>query len=286
VKTKSNLAKFSTKDGRSLTYRRMGTGPVLVVHPGGPGFSPAYLGDMAGLWDRHAVVILNPRGVGDSDRPGDRSAYHLEDYVSDLEELRQHLGLERMLLLGYSHGGLVAQAYAFAHPDRVDRLVLAVTSARFGPEQEAATKAAKEKRSGEPWFEEASSAGEDDSDSMTDEQVRDQTFRGMPFNFAKFGPAEAAYLDTFRSEPINGDAQRAFGKELPSLDLRSRLRDITAPTLVITGEEDYICGPVCAAEISAAISGSRQVIVPDAGHFVVFEQRQAFHDEVADFLKS
>jgi proline iminopeptidase len=283
---KSDLAKFNTKDGRSLTYRRSGSGPLLVVHPGGPGFSPVYLGDLAGLGDRHTVVILNPRGVGASDRPADRSAYHLDDYVSDLEELRRHLGLERMLLLGYSHGGLVAQAYAFAHPDRVDRLVLAVTLARFGPEQEAATKAAKEKRSGEPWFEEANSAGEDDSDSTTDEVVRDQTFRGMPFNFAKFGPAEAAYLDTFRSEPINGDAQRAFGTELPSLDLRSRLRDITAPTLVITGEEDYICGPVCAAEISGAIPGSRQVIVPDAGHFVVFEQRQAFHDEVSDFLKS
>src|SRR3977135_3564194 len=104
--------KFTTKDGRALTYRRMGTGPVLVCHPGGPGFSTIYLGDLAGLWDRHTLVILNPRGVGTSDRPADRSAYRLDDYVSDLEELRQHLGLERMLLLGYSHGGLVAQAYA------------------------------------------------------------------------------------------------------------------------------------------------------------------------------
>jgi proline-specific peptidase len=280
------MATFLTTDSRHLTYLRMGTGPVLVCHPGGPGFSPTYLGDLAGLWDRHTLVILNPRGVGASDRPADRSAYHLDDYVSDLEELRQHLGLEQMLLLGYSHGGLVAQAYASAYPERVDRLILAATLARFGPEQEAATQAAKEKRSGQPWFEEANAAGEDDSDSATDEQVRDQTFRGMPFNFAKFGPAEAAYLDTFRSEPINGAAQRVFGQELPSLDLRPRLRDITAPTLVITGEEDFICGPVCAAEISGAIRGAREVIVRDAGHMVVFEQRQAFHDEVADFLAS
>jgi proline-specific peptidase len=277
---------FLTKDGRNLTYRRMGTGPVLVCHPGGPGFSPIYLGDLAGLWDRHTLVILNPRGVGASDRPAARSAYRLDDYVLDLEELRQHLGLERMLLLGYSHGGLVAQAYASAYPGRVARLVLAVTLARFGPEQELATQTAKEKRSGQPWFEEANAAGEDDSDAATDEQVRDQTFRGMPFNFARFGAAEATYLDTFRSEPINGDAQRAFGKELPDLDLRGRLRHITAPTLVITGEDDFICGPVCAAEISAAIPGSREVIVGNAGHFVVFEQRQAFHDEVADFLSA
>ena len=100
--------------------------------------------------------------------------------------------------------------------------------------------------------------------------------RGMPFYFARFGPAEAAYVDTFCLDPINGDAQRAFGSELPGLDLRSRLANITAPTLVITGEDDFICGPVCADEISAAIRGSREVIVPDAGHMLVFEQRRIF----------
>ena len=59
---------------------------------------------------------------------------------------------------------------------------------------------------------------------------------------------------------------------------------ITAPTLVITGEEDFICGPVCAAEMSGAISGAREVIIGDAGHMVFVEQAQAFHDEVAEFL--
>jgi proline iminopeptidase len=278
--------KLTTTDGRELAYKRIGTGPVLVVHPGGPGFSRTYLGDLAGLGDRHTLVILSPRGTGASDRPADVGDYHLDDYVSDLEELREHLGLEQMLLLGYSHGGIVAQAYASAHPRRVSRLVLAVTSARFGPEQEAATRAGREKRSGEAWYPDALAASEDDLDSATDDQVRDNAFRGMPFYFARFGPDEAAYLDTFRSDPINGDAQRVFGSELPNLDLRSRLSNITAPTLVITGEEDFICGPVCAHEISAAIPGAREVIVAEAGHMVVFEQRQAFHDEIAGFLES
>jgi pimeloyl-ACP methyl ester carboxylesterase len=276
--------KFTTQDGRRLTYRRLGTGPVLVVHPGGPGFSSTYLGDLAGLWERYSLVILNPRGTGSSDRPADRGAYHLDDYVSDLEELRQHLDLEQMLLLGYSHGGVVAQAYAAAYPGRVRRLVLASTAARFGPEQEAATKAAKEKRSGEAWYPDAAAAADDESELGTDEEVRDGTFRSMPFYFARFGPAEQGYLDTFRSETINGDALRVFGEEIPSLDLRSQLQNITAPTLVITGEDDFICGPVCAADMTAAIPGAREVIVGDSGHMVFVEQAQRFHDEVADFL--
>jgi proline iminopeptidase len=108
----------------------------------------------------------------------------------------------------------------------------------------------------------------------------------MPFNFARFGPAEVAYLDTWRSEPINVDALRVFSEEVPNLDLRGHLADITAPTLVITGADDYICGPVCAAELSAGIAGAREVIVRDAGHMVVIEQPQVFYDEVADFLGS
>ena len=58
----------------------------------------------------------------------------------------------------------------------------------------------------------------------------------------------------------------------------------TSKTLVITGDDDFICGPVCAEEICAGIPGARMVIVGDAGHMVFVEQPQAFHDEVADFL--
>jgi len=102
---------FKTGDGRKLTYKRMGSGPVLVCHPGGPGFAASEFGDLAGLWERFTLVMLNPRGTAGSDRPSDPRAYQISDYVSDLEELRQHLGLEDMLLLGFSHGGVVAQAY-------------------------------------------------------------------------------------------------------------------------------------------------------------------------------
>ena len=119
------MESFRTGDGRMLTYRREGTGPVLVCHPGGPGFSSRYFGDLAGLGGSFTLVLLNPRGTEGSDRPADPHAYATEDYVGDLEELRVHLGLDRMLLLGHSHGGLVAHAYAAAHPDHVEKLVLA-----------------------------------------------------------------------------------------------------------------------------------------------------------------
>lgn len=277
---------FTTSDGRKLTYRKLGHGPVLVVHPGGPGLSSTYMGDVAGLWEKFTLVVLNPRGTNGSDRPADASAYRLEDYVADLEELRLHLRLERMLLLGYSHGGIVAQAYAIAHPARVRKLVLACTACRFGPEQERERKAAMDKRTGQSWFAEAAAASEESDEGATDEQRRDALFRMMPLYFAHFGPAEAGYLDSFRSESLNADAGRAFGKEVSALDLRGDLAKLKMPTLVITGEEDFICGPACAEDMATAIPGARKVLVGDAGHMVFMEQARAFYDAVSDFLES
>ena len=246
--------------------------------------SPCGSGSLpSGGWCR-ASRRSNSAGTGGSERPEDPHAYRLQDYVSDLEELRDHLRLERMMLLGYSHGGIVAQAYAIAHPGRVRKLVLACTAPRFGPEQAAASQAAKEKRSGQPWFAEATEVDLDGE--MTDDERREAFFRLMPMYFAHFGPAEAGYLDTFRTDPINADAGRVFSQEVETLDLRAGLAHLRVPTLVITGEEDFICGPVCADEIADAIPNAQKVIVGDAGHMIFMEQPQAFHDAVADFLES
>lgn len=281
--------KFTTSDGRKLTYRRMGTGSVLVCHPGGPGFSSSYFADLAGLWERFTLVMLNPRGTGGSDRPSDPRAYQIDDYVTDVEELRGHLGQEQLLLLGHSHGGVVAEAYAAAYPDRVHRLVLASSLARFAPEEEAAMRAGMDKRSGQPWYPDAVAALNEEQEAKftTDKELADIFFREFPLYFARYGEAEAGYADTLRSDPINADALQLFNREIfNTFDLRGRLPKITAPTLVITGEDDFICGPLCAGEITAAIPGAREVIVGDSGHYTFIEQPQAFHDELADFLDS
>jgi pimeloyl-ACP methyl ester carboxylesterase len=279
---------FTSRDGRKLTYRKLGHGPVLVCHPGGPGFSATYFGDLAALWEQFTLIMLNPRGTGGSERPRDPRAYQIDDYVSDLEDLRNHLGLERLVLLGHAHGGVVAMAYAAAYPARVRRLVLASTLARFAPDQEAAMHRGIEKRSAQPWAADAISALEEEQAGhfTTDAELSPLVFRELPLYFAHFGAAEAGYLDTLKSEMINADALKLFNAEIfNTFDLRERLPSITSPTLVITGDEDFICGPVCAEEICAGVKGARMVVVGDAGHQLFVEQPQAFHDEVADFLE-
>ena len=150
-------------------------------------------------------------------------------------------------------------------------------------------RAGMDRRAGRPWYADAVAALEEEQDARftTDQELSDLFFREFPLYFTRYGEAEAGYADTLRSDTINADTLLLFNREIfNTFDLRDRLARITAPTLVITGDDDFICGPMCAAEISAAIPGAREVIVGDAGHMVFVEQAQTFHDEVADFLES
>src|SRR6266511_2760164 len=105
--------------------------PVARLPPGGPGVSAALFADLGGLDRERTLIQLNPRGVDGSD-PAE--TYELEDYAADLEQLREHLGLERIDLFGHSAGGFMSMLYAATWPRRVGKLVLCGSCARFSDE--------------------------------------------------------------------------------------------------------------------------------------------------------
>ena len=280
---------FTTADGRALAYEVVGTdGPTLVCHPGGPGFSSLYFGELAGLDAHLRLVLLQPRGTDGSDAPADRRAYRFADYVDDVEDLRRHLGLERINLFGHSHGGMVALAYAARHPGRVERLILASTAARFAEEQEAAMQAGIEKRADQHWYEDALAAleAEGAGEYSSAEELAELAFREFRLYFAHYGDAEASYLDTLRVEVPNPDPLLLFNAEiLRTFDYRSDLALVDAPTLVLAGDEDFITGPVCARELANAVAGAELEIFPDTGHFIFVEAPDRFRASVLRFLE-
>jgi proline-specific peptidase len=276
---------LTTADGRRLAYKRIGSGPTLVCHGGGPGFSSLYLGNLGGLDEHLELVLLDPRGTGGSGPASDARGYLIEDYAADLEELREHLGLERMLLLGHSHGGVVAVEYASQHPDRVERLILASTLPRHGPEQEEAMQAALLERAGEPWYADAREALETEATGVfDDDELMELCRRMMPFYYARYGEAERAHVESLAGDRPCGDAMRQWEAELwPHFDLRPKLTSVTMPTLVIAGEEDFITGPACAREF-ADLPAAETVLLPGVGHVLHVEAPEAFHSAVLEFL--
>ncbi|HZT83855.1 MAG TPA: alpha/beta hydrolase [Gaiellaceae bacterium] len=274
---------FTTPDGLTLSYERRGRGPLLVCHPGGPGGSAAEFRDFAGLDDTFELVLLSPRGSHGSDPAED---YALGSYVADLEALRAHLGVEGLDLLGFSHGGIVAMAYAAAFGHGVRRLVLAATLAVWSEEAEATMRRMIEVRRGEPWFSEAQAAIEEEQagEFSSAEELVANVRRQMPLYFHRWeGHEEIGHelaADFAKAEPLH-----YFNTvEFPAFDLRSELRTIEAPTLVLVGDNDFIAGPVSAAAMVRELPDARLVTIPGSGHFLYVEQPDAFRSALTDFL--
>ena len=284
------MPSLTTADGRVLAWREIGSGPVLLCHPGGPGCSAAYFGDLPELAARRTLVLLDPRGTGGSDRPADPAGYDLEDYAADVEAVREHLGLERLDLLGHSHGGFVAMAWAGEHPERVGRLVLASTMPRFIDAIRERQMERVGSHRGEPYFEDAMQAlqahrrGEYADDEELGELRRRESRLFAPVGVA---PGDVAAVgEALGRAGTNADALRHFNERIAAtMDLRPQVSGIDAPTLVIGGDQDTFAPGL--SEIAAALPDPTTVILPGHDHFPFLEgpeHRAQWCSAVLEFL--
>ncbi len=271
------MASFATSDGRMLAYNELGAGPTLVCHPGGPGFAGAELADLGGLSASRRLVLVDPRGTGASDLADE---YSLDGYADDLEELRVHLALDAMDLLGFSFGAVVAIHYAARHPEHLGKLVLAGGLAAFTPEGEEFASQTIASMAGEPWHADAVAALEQEEHG----EINDMPGlweREAPLYFARwderYRPAVSAGAVGSRAEPLLYSNRVGF-------DVRGELGAITAPTLIVGGRADFVCGPPAAAELERGIRGSRMVMLENAGHMMFLEQPEPFRNAVEAFL--
>jgi proline iminopeptidase len=273
------MASFVAGDGRKIAYNVFGTGRELVCHPGGPGFAGVELGDLGGLSADRTLVVIDPRGTGGSDPAPD---YSLDGYAADIEDLRVHLGLDAMDLLGFSHGAIVAAHYAATHPAQLANLVLAGGLAAFTDETQQFADETIAGTAGEPWHADAVAA-------LAEEEGGD--FDDLGALFAREAPLYFAHWDERYRVPISL-AGAGAGKE-PLLefnrvgfDIRGELATIKARTLIVCGRQDFICGPPAAEELARGIAGSQLEMIENSGHMMYLEQPEQFRNAVASFLSA
>jgi proline iminopeptidase len=113
-------------DDGQLAYYEAGDGPAVIFLSGGPGDDHQYLRPLAEpLTDICRCTLLDQRGVGKSIlHRKDAETVQLARFLDDLEQVRLHLGLEQLTLVGHSWGATYGLLYAAAFPHRVERLAL------------------------------------------------------------------------------------------------------------------------------------------------------------------
>jgi 3-oxoadipate enol-lactonase len=225
--------------------------PVLAL--------PSSLGTTTELWDPNVGYWSDTFRLL---RYNQRGRTSIMELGRDLLELLDEVGADRVSVCGLSLGGATAMWVAANAPERIDRLVLACTSARFSDP--------------EPWLERAALVRERGLEPIADSIVA-----------RWFTPAERPeVVARFRKLLVETppEAYAACCEALAAWDFRDRLDMIQAPTLVIAAAEDPSTPPEHAELLAREIPDAKLVVLTDAAHLANVEQADAFSKLVTKHL--
>lgn len=264
------MGTFKTFDGVTLAYHGPAGDDPLICLPGGPMTASSYLAPLP----LDNLLRLDLRGTGESEKaPGE--TYRVDRQVDDVEALRQHLGLDRIRLLGHSAGGTLAILYAARYPQHVEELVLVAPSPRvvgIDVTDDDRRKIAYS-RSDEPWFAEAIKGFEEIwAGNATPEDVFETI---APFWRGR-GDTDPNALDD--DHPTNEEAAEEFYAEgaLDPEATRAALKTLDVPTLLLFGELDIAIPLNRAREYAELFPHARFVIQQAAGHAPWLDDSEAF----------
>ena len=259
-------------NGQQLYYEVHGNGPPLVLVMGiGYDSSLWTLAQVPALSTHFRVILVDNRDAGRSSKAS--HPYRIADMADDLAGLLDALGIGQCHLLGLSMGGMIAQEFALRHAGRLDRLVLTGTGA-------APARSAVDPIEIWSWVKANDGTGE--------------VFGGQQF-VSLFSTAflrnhqavhDTAELLASNPHPMSPEAYARQADAYRHFDALDRLGAITAPTLVVVGEQDLLTPPWIAREVADAIPGARFEVIRGDGssHVVPIERPDDFNGLVSDFL--
>jgi proline iminopeptidase len=249
-------------------YGAASSATSVIVTNGGPGLSHRYM-IQNDVWTRvsknRQVVFYDQRGTGKSTRVKAGASQKIDAQVADLEAVRAKLGFQKFALVGDSYGGFLAMAYAAAHPEDIEKLILS----------DSAAPALKNIVHVLPQvFPDMMERNPDPQEQMRN-------------HFSKLFYSEEkrdAYLAGAKDLGYNPQVGAAVNQAIAKVDLTSELPKFRFPAMVITGRYDMNVAPLTAWNIYKAIPGARFVVFAKSGHFPSYEEPDKYVQVVDEFL--
>jgi proline iminopeptidase len=280
--------------GAGLYCREVGRGTPMIVLHGGPDFDISYLlPEMDSLSDKFHLIYYDQRGRGrsaDSVKPEDVT---LESEMADLDEVREHFHLDKVVLLGHSWGTMLALEYALRHPERVSRLVLmdpapasAADIKRFRTERVEKWPVLMELKNA---IANTTAYKEADPDAVVayyrmhfkPALARSEDYEKLILRMqARF--IEQGKEGILKSRAVEDRLVNQTWASPNGYDLHPKLKGLNIPALVITGDHDFF--PFAAEHIAQAIPGARLVTLKDCGHFSYLECPAPLQEQIDAFF--
>ncbi|EHN13037.1 2-hydroxy-6-oxo-6-phenylhexa-24-dienoate hydrolase [Patulibacter medicamentivorans] len=268
--------------GEQIFVAEAGRGaPVVLLHGGGPGASGLsnYSRNVDALAERFRVIVPDLPGYGRSTKGVDRSDPfgHLADAIRDLLDA---LGIEQASLVGNSYGGACALRLALDTPERVSKLVL------MGPGGVGTTRALPTEGLSHLF---GYYGGDGPSREKLETFIRQYLVHdGAAVSDAVIDERYRASIDpeVVASPPLRRPSGLFALRTLWRMDFTRdrRLARLATPTLVIWGAEDKVNRPSGGSALARTMPNCRLLEVPNAGHWVQWEEAELFNAAVIEFL--
>ncbi|MGH8733328.1 MAG: alpha/beta fold hydrolase, partial [Burkholderiales bacterium] len=216
-------------------------------------------GQLPGVERDFRILRYDLRGHGGSETTaGD---YSIDMLLQDLRTLLDSLKIQKTHLVGLGLGGAIAQAFAIAHPDRVERLMPCCCRARMVPDFAAM------------WHRLRATVRENGLESIVEPTVQ----RWFSEDFKAEHPE---VLEKIRKMICGTTREGYLGVTAAflGLDVEDRLHEIKSPTLYVSGANDHLGGPPALMQgLSEKVRGARHVSVPGAAHIANIQNPQGFN---------
>jgi 3-oxoadipate enol-lactonase len=219
----------------------------------------------AALAPKYRVIAYDTRGHGVSPVPP--RPYSLRGLAEDVRALLDRLGIAKAHWVGLSMGGMIGQAFALEHPDRLERLVIANSTSSYGPE-------------GRTTWQNRIKLVEDGGLAAIRDMVAQRYFSdGFRREHAD---VVNSVMDRFMQTPVQG--YLGCCEAIRELDFAPHLGAIRAPTLVIAGSEDMGTPVAMSEAIAKGIPGAKLEVIARASHLSAVEKPRDFGELVTRFL--
>ena len=274
---------YITTNGVKLHYVTQGEGDLMLMLHGFPEFWYSWRHQIPEFAKDYKVVALDLRGYNDSDKPADKSAYVMDEFILDVEGVIKGLGYDKCILVGHDWGGAIAWNFAYAHPEMVERLIILNLPhpAKFA---EGMRNPQQLLRSSYmfffqiPWLPEFLI-------QSSDYQPIETAIKGMAVNKSAFSKED---LEAYKDAAAKRGAMTAtlnyyrniFQQRMTSQDWSV----LSVPTLMIWGEKDTALGKELTYGTEAYVRDFKIKYIPDCSHWVQQEKPELVNQYMREFL--
>lgn len=266
----------------SQDSKRFGQRPITFILPGGPGIDSSAYHAYSCLLDVTDLVFHDPRGCGLSDK-GDPQTYNMENYINDLEFIRQTLNIPSIIVLGKSYGSMAALGYALRYEENIKCLILAAGA----PSYRFLTTAKQnlKKHGTEEQNQICKKLWAGDFKNHEEELA---FFKIMSSLYSKTTQAEVndsyslGKIKKFSIEAIN----IAFKTFLRTFDYEPYLHQIHCSTLILAAEDDWVNDVQHAKLMAEKIPFNQLKIFSNSGHSMEKDVPDEFFQTIRNFINN